>query len=203
MFENSRERFMAFNDGVFAVILTVLVLEIKAPLSTQLWSSSWRHFAVNIFIYIASFLLVSTYWYFHQKLFSRVKQISGTLIILNCYFLFFLSLMPLLTQLLAMNPLARLNNFIYALAYLIFNGYLWWLFHVVYRDQQQAHDWSATDIREAQRLLKVVRGTVVVGGIACLAALVWGPLVPVIVIFSPLVRDVAKAIKKFWQQYQA
>ncbi|WP_047999813.1 TMEM175 family protein [Lactiplantibacillus herbarum] len=62
MFHNSRERSMNFSDGVFAVILTVLVLEIKPPTGDlSLYSTSWRTFGYLILIYIASFSLVSTY----------------------------------------------------------------------------------------------------------------------------------------------
>ena len=193
MFKNSRERFMAFSDGVFAVILTVLVLEIRLPKGDQLLSTSWLTFAYAILIYIAGFSLVSTYWFFHQKLFSHVQHINGKLIVLNFYFLFFISLMPVLTQLIAMDPLSKFRSFIYGLVYFIFNIYLWWLFQVVDRMLRQTQTWSDAALTETNRQIKVVRNTVIVGVIACFSALLWAPLTPLILALSPLIRDLVKA----------
>ncbi|MGO3464118.1 MAG: TMEM175 family protein, partial [Lactiplantibacillus plantarum] len=75
MFRNSKSRFISFSDSVFSVILTVLVLEIRLPIGRNILSNSWINFGYSIIIYIAGFSLVSTYWFFHQKLFSNVKQI--------------------------------------------------------------------------------------------------------------------------------
>lgn len=190
MFHNSRERFMNFSDGVFAVILTVLVLEIKPPTGDlNIFSSSWRTFGYSVLIYIASFSLVSTYWFFHQKLFSSVRKITETHMILNFYFLFFISLMPLLTQLIAENPLSRLNNLVYALVYLVFNIYLWWLFKETYATLVKAFKWTEIDLRAATKEIQIISGTIVVAVIACIGALIWGPLSPIILATSPLVRD--------------
>ncbi|MFC6182112.1 TMEM175 family protein [Lactiplantibacillus daowaiensis] len=192
MFRNSRDRFMAFSDGVFAVILTVLVLEIRLPTGSQLLSSSWLHFAYAILIYVAGFSLISTYWYFHQKLFSQVHRLTGKLIVLNFYCLFFISLMPILTQVIAMDPLSKSRSFIYGLVYLIFNIYLWWLFRVVEQLLRHLKPWTPVERARANHQIAIVRNTAIVGLIACLCAWIWAPLTPLILAFSPLVRDVTK-----------
>ncbi|CAJ1185933.1 hypothetical protein CPR19088_GLDEOEPO_00229 [Companilactobacillus paralimentarius] len=194
MFNNSKSRFIGFSDGIFAVILTILVLDIVIPTNRNLLSQSWLKFGYSILIYIAGFSLVSTYWFFHQKLFSSVKHIDGNLIMLNFYFLFFISLMPILTRLIAANPLSHLNNFIYGMVYLIFNIYLWWLFKSVYKRQISTYDWSQSEIIEAKRIIRVVRGTVFVGIIACICSLIWGPLTPLILAFSPAIREIKSRI---------
>ncbi|ETY74746.1 TMEM175 family protein [Lactiplantibacillus fabifermentans] len=194
MFRNSRSRLLAFSDGVFAVILTVLVLEIRLPTGRNLWSKSWQTFGIALLTYVAGFSLVSTYWYFHQQLFSKIKHVTGKLIVLNFYFLFFISLMPILTQLIAQDPFSKFRSFMYGLVYLVFNIYLWWLFGSVSHLHRQRH-WSANDQQHAHHEIKVVRDTVVVGAIACLSALIWAPLTPLVLALSPLIRDRFKASK--------
>lgn len=194
MFQNSRSRLLAFSDGVFAVILTVLVLEIRLPTGRNLWSKSWQTFGIALLTYVAGFSLVSTYWYFHQQLFSKIKHITGKLIVLNFYFLFFISLMPILTQLIAQDPFSKFRSFMYGFVYLVFNIYLWWLFGSVNHLHQQRH-WSANDQQHARHEIKVVHDTVVVGAIACLSALIWAPLTPLVLALSPLIRDRFKASK--------
>ena len=189
MFHNTKNRFVEFSDGVFSVILTILVLEIQLPKGNNIFSHSWEHFGYSILIYIAGFSLISTYWFFHQKLFHSVDHISGSFIVLNFYFLFFISLMPLLTRLIAQNPLNKLFEFIYGLVYLIFNIYLWWIFKVVYKKRSSQKQWSEHATRESLREIKIVKNTVIVGAVACLSSLIWGPLTPIILALSPSIRD--------------
>ena len=181
MFRNSKSRFISFSDSVFSVILTVLVLEIRLPIGRNILSNSWINFGYSIIIYIAGFSLVSTYWFFHQKLFSNVKQIDGNLIVLNFYFLFFISLMPTLTQLIALDPLSKIKNFIYAATYLIFN--------IVFRHHVITDNWGKEDSMAFQHELKVIKDTVFVGVLASVFSLLWGPTTPVILSLSPLVRS--------------
>ncbi len=97
--------------------------------------------------------------------------------------------MPLLTQLIAENPLSRLDNLVYALVYLIFNIYLWWLFKETYATLVKDSKWTAANLRTAIKEIRIIRGTIVVAVIACIGALIWGPLSPIILATSPLVRD--------------
>ncbi|MCG0733664.1 hypothetical protein IMAU60055_02801 [Lactiplantibacillus plantarum] len=197
MFRNSKSRFISFSDSVFSVILTVLVLEIRLPIGRNILSNSWLNFGYSIIIYIARFSLVSTYWFFHQKLFSNVKQIDGNLIVLNFYFLFFISLMPILTQLIALDPLSKVKNFIYAATYLIFNLYLWWLFDIVFRHHVITDKWGKEDSMAFQHELKVIKDTVFVGVLASAFSLLWGPTTPIILSLSPLVRSLISSRQKY------
>lgn len=197
MFHNSKNRFVEFSDGVFSVILTILVLEIRLPTNGYIFSKDCKQFLYSILIYIAGFSLISTYWFFHQELFSSIKKINSADIVLNFYFLFFISLMPILTRLIAQNPFNKFNEFIYAMVFLIFNSYLLWIFHRVFLKLSRQQEWSKLDIKVARKELIAVRGTVFVGIIACCAAWFFGPLTPIILAVNPLFRKAGKLIYLF------
>ena len=90
-----KTRLEAFTDGVIAVIITIMVLELKAPAEPS-WPSlltSWPIFLS----YILSFIYVGIYWNNHHHMLQLVKSISGTVMWANLFFLFCLSLLPFAT----------------------------------------------------------------------------------------------------------
>jgi uncharacterized membrane protein len=88
-------RLEAFSDGVIAIIITIMVLEIKVP-----HNSSWRAIfdlmpVVNS--YVLSFIFVGIYWGNHHHLLHTIKQVSWRIIWANLHLLFWLSLIPFAT----------------------------------------------------------------------------------------------------------
>ena len=96
-------RLEAFSDGVFAIIITIMVLEMKVPHGAD--------FAVLLPIlpvflsYALSFLYVGIYWNNHHHLFQAVKQVRGPVLWANLHLLFWLSLFPFVTGWLGENEL--------------------------------------------------------------------------------------------------
>jgi len=85
----------AFTDGVIAVIITIMVLELKAPIE-----ATWSALLINwpIFLsYILSFIYVGIYWNNHHHMMHLVKRVNGGVLWANLFFLFWLSLLPFAT----------------------------------------------------------------------------------------------------------
>ncbi len=89
-------RLEAFSDGVLAIIITIMVLEMTAPEETTLDTLMPT---VPIFIsYLVSFIFVGTYWNNHHHLFQVTEQVNGKVLWANLHLLFWLSLIPFATS---------------------------------------------------------------------------------------------------------
>jgi uncharacterized membrane protein len=88
----SKNRLEAFSDGVLAIIITIMVLEMKVPKGADL--ADLRP-VLDIFLsYILSFVFVLIYWNNHHHLFQVVKHVNGKVLWANGHLLFWLSLLP-------------------------------------------------------------------------------------------------------------
>jgi uncharacterized membrane protein len=90
-----RGRLEAFSDGVIAIIITIMVLELKIPHGSQL--SDLAPLGPVFLSYILSFANVGIYWNNHHHLLHTVEKVTGGILWANLLFLFFLSLMPFTT----------------------------------------------------------------------------------------------------------
>lgn len=89
-------RLEAFSDGVLAIIITIMVLEMKAPEETSFEALLTT---VPIFIsYLISFIYIGTYWNNHHHLFQITEQVNGQVLWANLHLLFWLSLIPFATS---------------------------------------------------------------------------------------------------------
>jgi uncharacterized membrane protein len=94
------ERLILFSDAVFAIVITLVAIEIKLPhfeegkLTEELFNKALIHLLPTIFAYVVSFGLIGVLWYGHLKLFSVLKNYDGGLIFRNLLFLFFVGLFP-------------------------------------------------------------------------------------------------------------
>lgn len=89
-------RLEAFSDGVFAIIITIMVLELKAPQETDFQSLLSK---TPIFLsYIASFTYIGIYWNNHHHLFQVTEKVNGKILWANLHLLFWLSLIPFTTS---------------------------------------------------------------------------------------------------------
>ena len=89
-------RLEAFTDGVIAVIITIMVLELKAP-HEPTWAALFDHWPVML-SYVLSFVYVGIYWNNHHHMLQAVEQINGKVMWANLFFLFWLSLFPFTTN---------------------------------------------------------------------------------------------------------
>ncbi len=109
----TKGRIEAFSDGVIAIIITIMVLELKVP-----HGSSWADFQplVPIFLcYILSFINVGIYWVNHHHMFHAVRHVGGWVLWANLHLLFWLSLMPFVTELIGENEFGGITVLLYAL----------------------------------------------------------------------------------------
>jgi len=91
----NKERLTAFSDGVIAVIITIMVLELKTPQGTD-----WTALSAVIpgfLSYVLSFIYVAIYWNNHHHLLQTVQRVNGAILWANMHLLFWLSLIPLAT----------------------------------------------------------------------------------------------------------
>ncbi|MGO4457317.1 TMEM175 family protein [Streptomyces sp. M-16] len=132
--EQETNRVEAFSDGVFAIVITILVLELKVPeeQGSALWHGlwgQWPHYAA----YLVSFLIIGVMWVNHHTIFSHLKRVDRPLLFLNLLVLMVVSVIPYTTNVLAehlmdgesANVAAILYSswtVVYALAFLGF----WW-----------------------------------------------------------------------------
>jgi uncharacterized membrane protein len=88
-------RLEAFSDGVIAIIITIMVLELKVPQGTDL--HALQALLPAFLCYILSFIYVGIYWNNHHHLFQAVKHINGSVLWANLHLLFWISLFPFVT----------------------------------------------------------------------------------------------------------
>lgn len=88
-------RLEAFSDGVLAIVITIMVLELSAPEEPTL--AALRPLIPTFLSYALSFVFVGIYWNNHHHLFQAVKQVDGRILWANLHLLFWLSLTPFVT----------------------------------------------------------------------------------------------------------
>jgi uncharacterized membrane protein len=105
-------RLEAFSDGVIAVIITIMVLELKVPGGSD--HSALQHVVPTFVAYVISFVNVGTYWNNHHHLLRAAAGIDGRAMWANLGLLFWLSLIPFATAWVGQNPQAKLPTAIYS-----------------------------------------------------------------------------------------
>ena len=91
-----KDRMLAFSDGVLAVIITIMVLELHAPENASLEA---LHAALPTFLaYVLSFIYIAIYWVNHHHVMYTVERVNGGILWANMALLFFLSLVPFTTS---------------------------------------------------------------------------------------------------------
>jgi uncharacterized membrane protein len=93
---SSPARLEAFSDGVIAVIITIMVLELKVPHADGM--AGLRAVLPTLGVYALSFAFVSIYWINHHHLVHRTEEADTAILYANLVFLFFLSLLPFFTS---------------------------------------------------------------------------------------------------------
>lgn len=110
-------RIEAFSDGVIAIIITIMVLEIKVPHETTL--EGLRPLIPIFLSYVLSFIYVGIYWNNHHHLLQAVRHINGPVLWANLHLLFWLSLLPFATGWMGENHFAALPVALYGVVLLL------------------------------------------------------------------------------------
>lgn len=117
-------RIEAFSDGVLAIIITIMVLELKVPHGESVAALAPL---VPVFLsYVLSFVYVGIYWNNHHHMFHATRKISGRVLWANLHLLFWLSLLPFATGWMGENHFAALPSAIYG-AILLCAAIAYWL----------------------------------------------------------------------------
>jgi uncharacterized membrane protein len=119
-----KNRLEAFSDGVIAIIITVMVLELKVPHDTSLTALAalWPVFLS----YVLSFVYVGIYWNNHHHFYHVVRQVDGRVLWANLHLLFWLSLLPFVTGWMGENHMAALPVALYGVV-LLMAALAWYL----------------------------------------------------------------------------
>lgn len=112
-----KNRLEAFSDGVLAIVITIMVLELKVPHDVRL-DALWPVFPVFL-SYVLSFIYVGIYWNNHHHLFQVARGVSAGVLWANMHLLFWLSLFPFSTAWLGENHLAAAPAAVYGFVLLM------------------------------------------------------------------------------------
>jgi len=107
----TKGRIEAFSDGVIAILITIMVLEIKVPHGTEL--AALRPLGPIFGSYVLSFVFVGIYWNNHHHLLHAATKVSASIMWANMHLLFWLSLIPFATGWMGENQAAPLPTALY------------------------------------------------------------------------------------------
>ncbi|PYK07690.1 MAG: hypothetical protein DME66_00435 [Verrucomicrobia bacterium] len=110
-------RLEAFSDGVLAIIITIMVLELKVPHSVEL--AALKPILPVFLSYVLSFIYLGIYWNNHHHMFQAAGQVSGGILWANLHLLFWLSLFPFTTGWIGENHLASIPTAAYGFVLLM------------------------------------------------------------------------------------
>jgi uncharacterized membrane protein len=109
-------RLEAFSDGVLAIIITIMVLELKVPHGADL--EALKPLLPVFLSYVLSFIYVGIYWNNHHHLLKACRKVAGTIMWANLHLLFWLSLLPFATGWMGENHIAPLPTALYGVVLL-------------------------------------------------------------------------------------
>ena len=113
----NKERLTAFSDGVIAIIITIMVLELNPPSGTG-WVALLSMLP-NFLSYVLSFTYVAIYWNNHHHMLHTVRRVNGVILWANMHLLFWLSLTPFVTAWLGRNYRAPVPTAVYGAVLLL------------------------------------------------------------------------------------
>src|ERR1700756_2574228 len=112
-----KDRLAAFSDGVIAIIITIMVLELKVPHGSD-WTALMA-VTPNFVSYVLSFIYLAIYWNNHHHLLHTVTRVDGLILWANLHLLFWLSIIPVATAWMGQNLSAPLPTAIYGASLLM------------------------------------------------------------------------------------
>jgi uncharacterized membrane protein len=128
-----KNRLEAFSDGVLAIIITIMVLEMKVPHGDSLAALAPL---LPVFLsYVLSFVYIGIYWNNHHHMLHATTRVSGTILWANLHLLFWLSLFPFVTGWMGENHLAALPTALYGVVLLMAAIAYWLLQRAIIADQ--------------------------------------------------------------------
>jgi uncharacterized membrane protein len=113
----NKTRLEAFSDGVMAIIITIMVLELKVPHGDDL--EALKPILPVFLSYILSFIYIGIYWNNHHHMLQATRKVNGKVLLANLNFLFWLSLFPFATAWMGENHIASTPTAVYGVVLLL------------------------------------------------------------------------------------
>jgi len=160
----NKQRVEALSDGIFAIVLTLLVIEIKVPelehFSEMGLQKGLLHLIPLFLSFFLSFAVVTTTWVTHHFLFTNLaKNINRVLLYMNMIFMSFVSLIPFSAHLLGTYPESQLAVAVYSLNVMIIGG----MFYLIRQYVEYSKEIENIEISKSDRLYGKVRMILTVG----------------------------------------
>jgi uncharacterized membrane protein len=131
-----KDRLTAFSDGVIAIIITIMVLELRVPHGDDL--TALKGVAPSFLTYVMSFVYLAIYWNNHHHLLHTVGRVDGLILWANSHLLFWLSIIPAATAWMGQNLSAPLPTAVYG-AVLLMPAIAYYILQKTIIRQQGSH----------------------------------------------------------------
>ena len=118
-----KHRLVMFSDGVLAIVITIMILEIKVPMGKNF--SDLTALFPSFVSYALSFIFVGIYWKNHYHLMQSISKINGTILWANLHFLFWLSLIPISTKWMGVHLFAKATMTLYGIILFLCSLHFW------------------------------------------------------------------------------
>lgn len=174
-------RLEAFSDGVLAIIITIMVLELKVPHGEQL--AALAPLVPVFFSYVLSFVYVGIYWNNHHHMLHTVHSVTGPILWANLHLLFWLSLFPFVTGWMGENHFAAMPSAVYGVVLFMAALAYWILQQTIIAAQGETSllrkalggDWKgkASPLAYASAVLLAFWSPALAQGVYALVALIW------------------------------
>ena len=156
-----KSRLEAFFDGVVAIIITIMVLEMKVPHGDSL--DALVPLLPVVLSYVLSFIYLGIYWNNHHHMLHTCKQVTGAMLWANLHLLFWLSLIPFTTGWMGENHFARVPAALYGLV-LLMASIAYWIFIITLRFRFDRNSSSQQLFRPSKTAFTIFRQPHHMGG---------------------------------------
>ena len=152
----NKNRLENFSDGVFAIAVTLLVLNIRIPdtknMNNHLLNNALMHLLPHMLTFVFSFLVVGVFWIAHHRIFSFVNVADSTLLWINNVYLLFIALTPFPASILSENPFLPTAILTYTITLFVIAILHFILLEYILRNKHLKHPALTEDIyKSAQR----------------------------------------------------
>lgn len=131
----NKSRLEAFSDGVLAIIITIMILEIKVPEETTF--ESLKKLIPVFMSYVLSFIYIGIYWNNHHHLLQGTARVNGKILWANLFMLFWLSLIPFATAWMGENHFAKTTMTVYGIILMMSGTAYWILQNTIIKGQEK------------------------------------------------------------------
>ncbi len=172
----TKHRLEMFSDGVFAIVITILILNIHLPenTSTQHLGEALKALFPDILAYVTSFILIGLYWIAHHTSFHHIHKVNGVLLWLNMLLLLFVSFMPFPASLLGKYPTEPVPLMIYGINLMAANLVAFLMtWYTCYHPELLTEPFLLKDFRKQFPIYIFVNGSY-------LAAIIMAPFLPTV-----------------------